>query len=158
MTIAERTASAVAAARRPHSFVSQFVNIMMKNSGLRETAEKKMTLGLFELQKKTKNNPEVLFKKAIDNIKPVIMCKSASTGAKLHRIPIPLNEKQSLLTAFKWFAKEMQKKKRPAAPFEKRFSNEVLNVLEGKSSLLQKKAEVHKEALAHRAQVNMRWM
>jgi small subunit ribosomal protein S7 len=135
----------------------KFVNVLMKSGNDKQKVEKHIAYGLQLIHKRTRQNPEILFRKAIDLISPVFECGSYRRGAKTIRVPLPLNERLSTRYALSWLRESLRKKDPKNTPLEERFANEILKILEGTSPILQKKAQLHKEAVVNRSFVNMRW-
>lgn len=139
------------------SLISRFVNVLMKTGGDKPVVEKHVAYGLQLIQQKTNQRPEELFAKAVEMISPMMHCGSMKRGSKKIRIPIPLTEKMSTLYAFKWLTEALRKKREPRVPLEERFAQEILSILEGRSSLLSKRAQLHKDALVNRSNAQFRW-
>lgn len=140
-----------------HSMLSRFGNYCMQTSNDRQTAETMLCAGMLHLQQRTHQCPEQLFRQAISMLAPVIECGSMNRGAKNVRVPLPVTEHRGQAYAFRWLSEHLQKKRRPAQKLDDKFAAEVVAVLEGKSSLLQKKAAMHREALVNRANAAQRW-
>lgn len=140
-----------------HTLTSRFVNVVMKSGDKRALMESQVAEGLHLLHRKTHQNPDLLFAKAIDMLAPVVETASFKRGAKLIRVPLPLTEYRSQAYAMRWMKKALDKKRRPPVLFPERFAAEVLAVLEGKSPLLERKAVMHREALANRSFSHFRW-
>jgi hypothetical protein len=69
--------------RTAHSFTSRFVNFCMKTSDGREVMEWMMVKALMALQKKTNQDPEEVFREAVQLLAPTIECASYRSGAKV---------------------------------------------------------------------------
>jgi ribosomal protein S7 len=164
---------------KQHNELSRFINILMKTSDRRQIVEDRVVEGMHLLQKKTRQSPEYLFDKAIEMLAPVIDVGSFKSGGKIIRVPLPLNEYRSRSFAYRWLSDALRANKSKTGagnkgqsgggaggvkiegglrtPLEERFVNEILQILEGSSPLLQKKAALHREALANRSFANKRW-
>ncbi|KAI3634329.1 hypothetical protein MIR68_007933 [Amoeboaphelidium protococcarum] len=144
-------------ASHPHTLVSRFAATLTKTGDKRSLVERSVADSLQLLRSKTNNDPVKLFEKAIEMLSPVVECGSYKRGAKLVRVPLPITEYRSQSYAFRWLKKSLSKKKRPFIPLEERICSEILAILEGKSPLLQRKVEMHREALNNRAFAHLRW-
>lgn len=72
-------------------------------------------------------------------------------------IPVPLSLRQRRRTAIMWILDSVLKKKsRGSGPtmFAQRFTDEIISVVEGKSSVWDKRAMVHKAATSARVNLN----
>lgn len=135
----------------------RFINSIMVGSEKCELMENHLSYGLFALQKRTNQNPVLLFSRAIAMLSPVIACGSHHRGSKILRVPVPITQYRGEGFACRWMKEVLRKKRKPPVPFEQKFADEVIAILQGKSALCQKKAQLHREALANRANAPMRW-
>lgn len=143
------------------TLMDRFLNIVMKNGNKRAVVEQEMRYGLLVLYQKTQQPPERLFEQAIHRLTPVVTCGSYRRGAKAIRVPLAITPYRGQSMAMRWIRDVMRKRAhRPRGvelPLGERWALEVLSVLEGKSALLQKRSQMHREALLHRSFVHLRW-
>ena len=67
--------------------VAKFINAMM-NGGKRSTAERILYGAFDRVTDRAKEDPLGLFKRALDNIKPVVEVKSRRVGGATYQVPI----------------------------------------------------------------------
>lgn len=132
-----------------HPAVKSVVNNIMKN-GEKAKYEKLVAEALRLLQVKTNQNPIDLLTRALDMCAPLIKLQSAKRGSRRIQIPRPLTERARRRFAVLWIKQSADKKK---GSFPVRFANEILLVLKGTSTALEKRTFVHKTALQNRANV-----
>jgi ribosomal protein S7 len=118
----------------------------MKN-GEKAKYEKLVAEALRLLQLKANQNPVELLTRALDACSPMVKLLSAKRGARRIQIPRPLTERARRRFAVLWIKGASDKKK---GSFPVRFANEILLVLKGTSSALERKVFVHKTALQNR--------
>ena len=142
-----------------HTDISEFVNVLMKTGQKRQIVEQHIMQGMHMLQQRTNQNPDELFRKCIEMLSPSLDIGSFKRGSKQIRVPLPVTEKRGRGNAFRWLSGAVRKNGagQNKLPLEERFVKEVLAVLEGKSSLLQRKANMHREALVNRSFAQHRW-
>ncbi|KAG0123599.1 ribosomal protein S7 domain-containing protein [Tuber indicum] len=90
---------------------------------------------------------------AIDSVSPlvkILMLKGA--GGTKRPVPYPLRLRQRRRFALTWISAAADKKK-DRLEFAERFADEVVAVVEGRSSAWEKRSQVHKLAVASRANV-----
>jgi len=126
--------------------VTSVVNNIMKN-GEKAKYEKLVAEALRLLQLKANQNPVELLTRALDACSPMVKLLSAKRGARRIQIPRPLTERARRRFAVLWIKGASDKKK---GSFPVRFANEILLVLKGTSSALERKVFVHKTALQNR--------
>jgi small subunit ribosomal protein S7 len=85
--------------------------------------------------------------------------KGAAGGGAALPIPVALTVRQRRRTAIMWILETaMKKKSRGSGPsmFAQRFADEIINVVEGKSGVWEKRAMIHKSATSARMNLNFR--
>lgn len=125
------------------------VNIIMKD-GKKEVARKLLNRCLYLLFLETRANPVLKFKEALDIVAPIVVTKTVKTGyAKNYTVPVPLTQRQRDRMALIWILKSCDSK--ASNDFSVRLCDEILHVLSGKSSLMDKHVLAHKLAIANRS-------
>jgi len=102
-------------------------------------------------------NPIGYLTLAIDSVAPLLRIRSqkgAAGGGAALQIPVPLGLRQRRRQAVQWILDAANKKKSRASgrgQFAQRFADEVISVVEGKSSVWEKRQLVHKTGTSARA-------
>lgn len=102
-------------------------------------------------------NPILYLTLAIDSIAPLLRIRSqkgAAGGGAALQIPVPLGLRQRRRTAIQWILDSANKKQSRASgkfQFAQRFAEEVVSVVEGRSSVWEKRGLVHKTGTSARA-------
>ena len=97
---------------------------------------------------------------AIDSVGPLIKIKSLTGqagGGRALPVPMPLEARQRRRTAFVWLLEVVNKKPSRGSgrnTFAHRVAEEVVAVVEGRSSLWDKRQLLHKQATTSRINVN----
>ncbi|KAK4189374.1 ribosomal protein S7 domain-containing protein [Podospora australis] len=105
-------------------------------------------------------DPVMYLRVAIDSVAPLIKIrhfKGMAGGGRALEVPAPLAERQRRRTAFGWILDAAAKKKSKGSGrtmFPHRVAEEIVAVVEGKSSVWDKRFEVHKRGTAVRANLN----
>ncbi|KAK0568085.1 hypothetical protein OC861_002329 [Tilletia horrida] len=133
--------------------LSFFVGILMKD-GKRAQANRIVMDVLGHLHDWTAAPPLPMFTEAINRASPLTRMQSSKSGGKITQIPIPLNPRQSNHRGIKAIIEAS--KKRNDRSVSIRLAREILAVLEGSSSVLARKEEQHKVAMANRANASVR--
>ncbi|KAF8449810.1 ribosomal protein S7 domain-containing protein [Terfezia claveryi] len=101
-------------------------------------------------------NPLAYLLTAIDSLAPLMRLKAMkASGGFSNQIPEPLNERQRRRTAVKWML-IVSKGKKDRLSFAERFAEEVVAVVEGRSSAWDRRLQIHKTAVAARANVKVK--
>jgi small subunit ribosomal protein S7 len=134
--------------------VAKFINTLMVH-GKKSVAEKIFYSTLDILQKKTNDDPLKIFKKAMENLKPVVEVKSRRVGGATYQVPIEVkpNRRQSL--ASRWLIDYARA--RPEKSMEEKLAGECLDALANRGGAVKKREDVHKMAEANKAFAHYRW-
>jgi small subunit ribosomal protein S7 len=104
------------------------------------------------------SNPIAYIQTAIDSVAPLLRIRSVkASGGFRESIPNPLSLKQRRRKAVTWIVDAADKKKARMSLAE-RLADEIVAVVEGKSSAWEKRTQVHKTAVAARANVKVKVM
>ncbi|KAI9027556.1 30S ribosomal protein S7p/S5e [Phycomyces nitens] len=129
--------------------VSQLVNTLMRD-GKKARAQRVILDSMKHLQKKTDSaDPYSVLAEAIESASPLLKITSTKKGSKVAYVPTPLRERQRRRRAIVWIIDAAAK--RGEKTFEEKFAAEIYDVSVGVSAVLQKKNQLHKQALANRA-------
>ena len=107
-------------------------------------------------------NPVLYLTVAIDSVAPLLRIRSqkgaAGGGASL-QIPVPLGIRQRRRQAVQWILAAANKKKSRGSGrglFARRIAEELISVVEGKSSAWERRGLVHKSGTSARMNLNYR--
>jgi small subunit ribosomal protein S7 len=102
-------------------------------------------------------DPSLYLGLAIDSVAPLVRIrgfKGMAGGGKSLDVPMPLRARQRRRIAFQWILDVVNKKKSKGsgrAMFPHRVAEEIVAVVEGRSSVWDKRTQVHKLGTANRA-------
>ncbi len=134
--------------------VTKFVNSIMKK-GKKSTAESIFYGAMDIVQEKTKDDPLKTFKKAIENVKPMLEVKSRRVGGANYQIPVEVNAERRLSLSIRWligYAKERGEK-----TMREKLAGEILDAADNKGSAIKKREDTHRMAEANKAFAHYRW-
>ncbi|KAL2162214.1 hypothetical protein VTH06DRAFT_7127 [Thermothelomyces fergusii] len=102
-------------------------------------------------------DPVLYLSLAIDSVAPLIKLrgfKGLAGGGKSLEVPVPLRTRQRRRTAFMWILDVVKRKKSKGSGrtmFPHRVAEEIVAVVEGRSSVWEKRTQIHKLGTASRA-------
>ncbi len=131
--------------------ISLFTNMLMKH-GRKEKAQFYLSKALVYVRSKTNNDPVALVTQAVDLAAPLVVLQSRKIGSKVIQSPKALTNRQRMHHGIKFIIQASDK--RNERSLGDRLGAEIVGVLSGNSSSLEKKNQIHKLALANRS--NMR--
>ena len=129
------------------------VNLLMRD-GKKARAERWVSDMLGHMAKLTNSSPVPLVHEAVASARPLLRMQSRKQGGKTMQVPIPLNERQSTRRALVWIIDASNR--RLDRMISRRLAVEVLAVLEGNSSVLSRRDELHKVGTNNRANASVR--
>ena len=134
--------------------VAKFINTVMRR-GKRSTAELILYRALDEIGKRTNEPPLETFKKAIENVKPLIEVKSRRVGGSTYQVPVEVRPQRRTALAIRWVINNA--KARPEKTMQLKLAGEILDAANNHGASVKKKEDTHKMAEANRAFAHYRW-
>ena len=134
--------------------VQKFVNCLMYD-GERSVGEKVFYGALERVQERSGEDPLKVFKKAVENAKPLMEVKTRRVGGANYQIPIEVNPDRRTSLGIRWligFARRRGEK-----GMVERLSAELLEASNGRGGAVKKKEDTHRMAEANRAFAHYRW-
>src|SRR4026209_233232 len=126
--------------------VGKFLNILM-SGGKNSTAER-ICYGAFDvIQEKTGNDPLKVFKKAIDNVKPVVEVKSRRVGGATYQVPVEVRQDRRLPLAMRWIID--YSKARGEKTMTEKLAGEIMDAANNRGGAVKKREDTHKMAEAN---------
>ena len=136
------------------TLVTKFVNSMMWD-GKKSTAQNIFYTAMSNLEKRGGDEALKLFKKAVENCKPVLEVKTRRVGGANYQVPVEVNPDRRTSLAIRWivsYARERGEK-----GMVDKLSNELLDAANGRGAAIKKKEDVHRMAEANKAFAHYRW-
>lgn len=125
----------------------RFINSMMKR-GKKSIARRILKDAFLELADQ-KHNPEQVFEKAIENVKPTMEVRPKRIGGAVYQIPVEVKPNRQLSLTFRWIIIAARSIK--GKPMARKLSSVLLEASNGAGPAVKKKEDVHKMAQANKA-------
>ena len=136
------------------TLVNKFVNSMVWG-GKKSTAQGIFYKSLTNLQEKGGDEALKLFKKAVENVKPLLEVKTRRVGGANYQVPIEVNPDRRTSLAIRWLL--TYARGRAEKGMVDKLTNELLDAANGKGASIKKKEDVHRMAEANKAFAHYRW-
>jgi len=136
------------------ALVTKFVNSLMLE-GKRSTAERIFYGAMTMVQERTKDDALKIFRKAVDNVRPVLEVRSRRVGGSNYQVPIEVRTNRRTALALRWliaFARQ-----RPERSMKERLANELMDASALRGGSFKKKEDTHRMAEANKAFAHYRW-
>ena len=134
--------------------VQKFISSMMYD-GKRSTAQTIFYDAMKQVAEKTNDDALKIFKKAVENCKPVLEVKTRRVGGANYQVPVEVNpfRKQSL--AIHWLV--LYSRQRAGKAMHNKLAEELMDAANGRGGAVKKKEDVHRMAEANKAFAHYRW-
>jgi small subunit ribosomal protein S7 len=134
--------------------VQKFINSMMWD-GKRSTAQRIFYGAMDQIQQKTNEEPMKTFRKAVDNVKPVLEVKTRRVGGANYQVPVEVNPFRRQSLAIRWLLQYART--RSGKTMTDRLAEEILDAANSRGGAMKKKEDVHRMAEANKAFAHYRW-
>ena len=136
------------------ALVTQLINKIMVD-GKRSTAERIVYDAFDRIAERTGGDPVQTFKKAVDNVKPVLEVKSRRVGGATYQVPIEVRQGRGTTLALRWIAAYSRARREHA--MADRLAGELLDAANNGGAAVKRKEDTHKMAEANKAFAHYRW-
>jgi small subunit ribosomal protein S7 len=134
--------------------VAKFINSLMYQ-GKKGVGEQIFYDALDIIADKTKNDPVRVFKKAMDNIKPIIEVKARRVGGSTYQVPIEVRSDRREALGIRWLIR--YSRARGEKSMRDKLASEIIDAFNGKGAAVKKREETHRMAEANKAFAHYRW-
>jgi small subunit ribosomal protein S7 len=134
--------------------VTQFINNLCKQG------KKRLAEGIFYdaieiVGQKTSQDGVGLFRKAVDNVKPMLEVKSRRIGGANYQVPIEVSQSRQVALAIRWIVQYA--KARSEKSMAEKLAAELMQASRNEGGAVRKKVDTHKMADANKAFAHFRW-
>jgi small subunit ribosomal protein S7 len=134
--------------------VQKFINSMMWD-GKRATAQRIFYGAMEQIGQKTNGDALGTFKKAIDNVKPVLEVKTRRVGGANYQVPVEVNPFRRQSLAIRWLL--LYARTRSGKTMTDKLAEELMDAANARGGAMKKKEDVHRMAEANKAFAHYRW-
>jgi len=137
------------------TLVTKFVNSMMWG-GKKSTAQGIFYDAMKNLEEKGGGDDALkLFKKAVENCKPLLEVKTRRVGGANYQVPIEVPNNRRTSLAIRWIV--TQARSRPEKGMPEKLANELNDAANMRGGAIKKRDDVHRMAEANKAFAHYRW-
>lgn len=134
--------------------VQKFINSLMWD-GEKSVAEAIFYQAMKQIQERSQEEPLKVFKKAVENVKPMMEVKTRRVGGANYQIPVEVNPDRRTSLSIRWligYARQRGEK-----GMVERLTGELLDAFNGRGAAIKKKEDTLRMAEANRAFAHYRW-
>lgn len=134
--------------------VAKFINYLMWDG--KKTVARDVLYSSFDIiGKRTKENPLEVFKKAVNNVQPMIEVRSRRVGGATYQVPMEVRPERRIALAFRWLRNYSRDRKEKT--MADRLAGEIIAASKGEGSAVKKKDDTHRMAEANKAFAHFKW-
>ena len=134
--------------------VTKFMNTIMVG-GKKSLAERTFYSALDLIQQRTKEEPLAIFKKALDNVKPLVEVRSRRVGGATYQVPVEIRGDRRLSLGVRWLVQSARK--RNGKSMSEKLAAEFVDAMNGLGAAVKRREDTHKMAEANRAFSHFKW-
>lgn len=137
--------------------VTRFINKVLRD-GKKSTATKLVYQALDLIKEQAKQDPVLVFEKAIANVSPKMEVRPRRIGGASYQIPVEVRGDRKEALAIRWIlAGAKSKSNKEYHSFDKKLAAELMDAANGTGLAIKKKDDTQKVAAANRAFAHFRW-
>ena len=137
-----------------NDLVEKFICSMMWD-GKKSTAQTIFYTAMKKLEEKGGDEAMKLFKKAVENAKPLLEVKTRRVGGANYQVPVEVNADRRTSLAIRWLI--TYARGRGEKGMIDKLTNELLDAANNRGAAIKKKEDVHRMAEANKAFAHYRW-
>jgi len=136
------------------TLVEKFVNSMMWD-GKKQVAQKMFYQAMDKVRERAADDPLKIFKKAVENAKPLLEVKTRRVGGANYQVPIEVPQNRRTSLALRWLITNARG--RPEKGMADKLANELNDAANLRGGTIKKRDDVHRMAEANKAFAHYRW-
>ncbi len=127
----------------------------MMERGKKSLAER-VLYGAFDIVgERGKEDPLIVFKRALDNVKPMVEVRSRRVGGATYQVPIEVRPSRRVSLGMRWIIQHSRG--RGEKSMIERLAGELLEAGANRGAAVKKKEDTHRMADANKAYAHYRW-
>ena len=128
--------------------VTKLINNIMYDG--KKGVAQKIVYDAFEIiEAKTGKNPLEVFQEALENIMPVLECKSRRLGGSTYQVPMDVKPERRQTLGLRWL--RTYSRNRGEKTMAEKLAGEIMDAMNNAGSAVKKKEETHRMAEANKA-------
>ena len=136
------------------TLAEKFVNSMMWD-GKKAVSQRIYYEAMGKIEERSGDEPLKLFKKAIENCKPLLEVKTRRVGGANYQVPVEVSQNRRTSLAIRWLLTNARS--RPEKSMPEKLANELNDAANMRGGAIKKKDDVHRMAEANKAFAHYRW-
>src|SRR5271170_830687 len=136
------------------TLAEKFVNSMMWD-GKKAVPQRIFYGAMDRIRERSGDDPLKMFKKAVENCKPMLEVKTRRVGGANYQVPVEVSQNRRTSLAIRWIL--INSRTRPEKSMAEKLANELNDAANLRGGAVKKKDDVHRMAEANKAFAHYRW-
>ena len=136
------------------TLAEKFMNCLMWD-GKKTVSQNVFYEAMSKIQERTSDDPLKIFKKAVENCKPMLEVKTRRVGGANYQVPVEVAQNRRVSLAIRWLI--LNARSRPEKGMGDKLANELNDAANMRGGAIKKKDDVHRMAEANKAFAHYRW-
>ena len=133
---------------------AKFVNNLMKK-GKKSIAQSILYDALDIISERRKEDPLAVFRKAVENVKPMVEVRSRRVGGSTYQVPTEVRPTRRQALSIRWITNFADG--RGEKTMAGKLAGELMDAADGRGAAIKKKDDTHRMAEANKAFAHYRW-
>lgn len=134
--------------------VARFINSILKK-GKKHLARHIVYDAIDLAEQRTKTNGLDIFRKALNNVKPLLEIRARRVGGATYQIPTEVRPDRSIALAIRWVIAYASERKEKSMSLK--LASEFVAAANNEGNAIKKKEDTHKMAEANKAFAHFKW-
>jgi len=134
--------------------VARFINYLMRD-GKKSLSQRIVYEALDVLEERTGEDALEVFKKALNNVAPLVEVRSRRVGGATYQVPVEVRPDRRFALAFRWII--LYARARKDKTMANRLANELHAAAQGEGGAVKKKDDTHRMAESNKAFAHFRF-
>jgi small subunit ribosomal protein S7 len=136
------------------TLAEKFVNTMMWD-GKKAISQKIFYEAMDMIKERSQDDPLKLFKKAVENCRPLLEVKTRRVGGANYQVPVEVSNNRRTSLAIRWILTNARSRAEKGMP--EKLAHELNDAANLRGGAIKKKDDVHRMAEANKAFAHYRW-
>jgi small subunit ribosomal protein S7 len=134
--------------------VTKFITMMMQD-GKKGPAERIFYRAMGILGQRTGDDSVETFRRALENVKPIVEVRSRRVGGATYQVPIEVRATRRNSLAMRWLIQSARQ--RPEKNMREKLAGEFFEASQNRGGAVKKREDTHRMAEANKAFAHYRW-
>jgi small subunit ribosomal protein S7 len=134
--------------------VAKFISVIMWD-GKKSVAERIFYRAMASMEQRIGEDPLTLFRRALDNTRPMLEVRSRRVGGATYQVPIEVRPARRSSLAMRWIVQSARR--RPEKSMEEKLAAELFEATQNRGGAVKKREDTHRMAEANKAFAHYRW-